>query len=110
MVIVRDNTLMISKGETLQTLFCLDRSGYELTGEELIKFNVKKTPSDDSIILQLTCGIDVLNNIVSVYATKEEISVLDVGIYYYDMLMTIRNARYTLMYPAQLIVREVCYE
>ncbi len=111
MVIVKDKTIMISKGETFTTLFELDTSGYVLTGNETITFNVKDEPDDATIRLTLACGIDTLNNIISVYGTKEEMAVLEAGIYFYDILMTLTSgARYTLTYPSKFIVREVCYE
>lgn len=111
MVIVRDTGIMVSKGETFQTLFELDKEGYTLTGTETITFNVKQRPSDSTVLLTLPCGIDVLNNIVSVYGTKEEMSVLDEGEYFYDLVMNLTTgARYTLIVPSPYIVKGVCYE
>lgn len=110
MVIIRDLTIMTSKGCTFLTLFKMDKNGYRLNGTETITFNVKKRPEDTDIILSLTCGIDVLNNIVSVYGTKEEMQI-DAGTYFYDVVMTLTSGtRYTLMFPSKFIVQEVCYE
>lgn len=111
MVIVKDTGIMISKGETFTTLFEMDKEGYLLTGTETIRFSVKSRPSDDNVLLRLPCGIDRLNNIVSVYGTKEQMSVLDEGNYFYDIVMTLPSgARYTLIYPSPFIVKGVCYE
>ena len=111
MIIVKDKTIMTSKGQTFTTLFEMDKSGYVLDGSETIKLNIKRNPEDTDILLTLPCGIDTLNNIISVYGTKEEMSVLPAGTYFYDILMTLTSgARYTLLYPSKLIVREVCYE
>ena len=111
MVIVRENGIMVSKGETFQTLFEMDKEGYVLTGNEVITFNVKQRPSDTNILLTLSCGIDTLNNIVAVYGTKGEMGVLDAGNYFYDIVMTLpTGARYTLIYPSPFIVKGVCYE
>ena len=111
MVIVRDTAIMVSKGETFQTLFELDKEGYKLTGAETIKFSVKARPSDKKILLTLACGIDRLNNIVSVYGSKQEMSALDEGDYFYDLVMTLSSgARYSLIYPSPFIVKGVCYE
>lgn len=111
MVIVKDNGIMVSKGETFQTLFEMDKEGYTLTGTETIKFSVKQRPSDTAILLVLPCGIDTLNNIVSVYGTKEQMGVLEAGNYFYDIVMTLTTgARYTLIYPSPFIVKGVCYE
>ena len=110
MVIVKDQTIMVSRGCTFTTLFQLDKSGYTLTGSETITFNVKKRPEDTSAVLRLPCGVDVLNNIVSVYATKTQMNI-DAGTYFYDIVMTLADGqRHTLMYPSKIIVREVCYE
>lgn len=110
MVIVKDQTIMVSKGCTFTTLFQLDKSGYTLTGEETITLNIKERPDDSSIVLSLPCGIDVLNNIVSVYGTKTEMQI-DAGTYFYDIVMNTTNGqRHTLLYPSKFIVREVCYE
>ena len=110
MVIVKDQTIMVSKGCTFTTLFEMDKSGYQLSGSETIMFNVKERPSDTSVILSLPCGIDILNNIVSVYATKEEMQI-EAGTYFYDAVMTLSSgARHTLMFPSKFIVQEVCYE
>lgn len=111
MVIVKDTGIMVSKGETFQTLFEMDKEGYTLTGNETITFSVKQRPSDTTILLTLPCGIDTLNNIISVYGTKEEMSVLDEGDYFYDIVMNLTSgARYTLIYPSPFIVKGVCYE
>lgn len=111
MVIVKETSIMVSKGETFTTLFELDKEGYTLTGTETIKFSVKSRPGDDSILLTLPCGIDTLNNIVSVYGTKEQMSVLNEGNYFYDIVMDLPSgARYTLIYPSPFIVKGVCYE
>ena len=111
MVIVKDLTIMVSKGETFQTLFEMDKSGYVLDGTETITFNVKERPENTDVLLSLPCGIDILNNIVSVYGTKTEMSKLGAGTYFYDVLMDLPSgARYTLTYPSKFIVREVCYE
>ena len=110
MVIVKDQTIMVSKGCTFITLFEMDKSGYQLSGSETIRFNVKERPTDANVILSLPCGIDVLNNIVSVYGTKTEMQ-LEAGTYFYDILMTLPSgARHTLMFPSKFIVQEVCYE
>ena len=111
MIIVKDKTIMTSKGQTFTTLFQMPEDGYVLDGSETIKLNVKRNPEDTDILLTLPCGIDKLNNIISVYGTKQEMSVLDAGTYFYDIVMNLTSgARYTLMYPARFIVREVCYE
>ena len=111
MVIVKDQTIMVSRGETFQTLFEMDKSGYVLDGTETITFNVKERPEDTTVVLSLPCGIDILNNIVSVYGTKTEMSKLNAGTYFYDVLMVLPSgARYTLTYSSKFIVREVCYE
>lgn len=111
MVIVKDQTIMVSKDCTFTTLFELDKSGYTLDGTETITFNVQKNPEDTTVLLSLPCGIDVLNNIISVYGTKTEMAVLAAGTYFYDIVMTLSSgARHTLMYPSKFIVREVCYE
>lgn len=111
MVIVKDTGIMVSKGETFQTLFELDKEGYTLTGTEVVRFNVKQRPSDTTVLLTLPCGIDVLNNIISVYGTKEKMSVLDAGDYFYDIVMELTTgARYTLIIPSPFIVKGVCYE
>lgn len=110
MVIVKDQTIMVSRGCTFTTLFQLDRSGYTLNGTETIQFNVKQRPDDTSIVLRLPCGIDVLNNIISVYGSKGQMQI-NAGTYFYDVVMTLTNGqRHTLMYPSKFIVREVCYE
>ena len=110
MVIVKDQTIMVSKGCTFTTLFQMDKSGYVLDGTETITFNIKERPEDTTVVLSLPCGIDTLNNIVSVYATKEEMQI-DAGTYFYDVLMVLNSdARYTLMFPSKFIVQEVCYE
>lgn len=110
MVIVRDQTIMVSKGCTFTTLFQLDKSGYTLDGTETITLNIKQRPSDTSVVRSLACGIDVLNNIVSVYATGTEMQ-LEAGTYFYDIVMRLTTgAVYTLMYPSKFIIREVCYE
>ena len=102
---------MVSKGETFQTLFEMDKEGYNLTGTETIRFNVKRRPSDDDVLLRLPCGIDTLNNVVSVYGTKEQMSVLDEGNYFYDVVMELTTgARYTLILASPFIVKGVCYE
>ena len=110
MVIVKDKTIMTSKGTTFTTLFDMDKSGYVLTGNETITFNVKKRPDDTNIVLRLPCGIDKLNNIISVYGTKTEMNI-EAGTYFYDILMSLPSgAKYTLVYPSPFIVKGVCYE
>ena len=110
MVIVKDQTIMVSKGCTFTTLFQLDKSGYVLNGTETITLNVKKRPEDTTVVLSLPCGIDVLNNIISVYATKEEMQI-EAGTCFYDVVMNLAGStRYTLMFPSKFIVQEVCYE
>ena len=111
MVIVKDNGIMVSKGETFQTLFEMDKEGYTLTGTETIKFSVKKRPNDTQVLLRLPCGIDKLNNVISVYGSKEQMNVLDAGEYFYDIVMNLQTgARYTLIIPSPFIVKGVCYE
>lgn len=111
MVIVKENGIMVSKGETFQTLFEMDEQGYKLTGTETIRFSVKQRPSDDDVLLMLPCGIDALNNVISVYGTKEQMSVLEEGNYFYDIVMNLTTgARYTLIIPSPFIVKGVCYE
>ena len=111
MVIIKDTGIMVSKGETFQTLFELDKEGYELKGTETVTFNVKERPSDTNILLTLGCGVDYLNNVISVYGSKTQMSVLNEGNYFYDIVMELTNgARYTLIYPSPFIVKGVCYE
>lgn len=110
MVIVKDKTIMVSKGTTFMTLFEMDKEGYVLTGYETILFSIKVRPEEDKVLRSFPCGIDKLNNIISVYATKEEMNI-DEGFYFYDIVMTLpTGARYTLVYPSPFIVKGVCYE
>ena len=111
MVIVKDKTIMVSKGDTFLTLFMLADDGYKLDGSESIKFSVKKQPDEISVFLSLICGIDTYNNIISVYGSKEKMSFLPAGNYFYDIVMNLKSgARHTLVYPSRFIVREVCHE
>lgn len=111
MIIVKEKTIMVSKGDTFNTLFYVDPDkGYKFDGTETITFNIKERTDDTgSPLVSIRCGIDTLNNIISVYATKTEMAVLGEGNYLYDLVMDKNGVRITLLYPAKFIVKGVVH-
>ncbi len=109
MITVKGKTLMISANDTFMTLF--QAYGALLDGTETIYFNINAEPNGSAPIKRIPCGIDRLNNIISIYATKSEMSVLEAGkTYWYDLTMDTPNGLHmTLIYPSKLIVREVMH-
>ena len=105
MIIVKDKSIMCSHGDTFITLFHL--KGLELKDGDSAVFTVKK---DIEALLSLPCGIDTLNNVISVFGTAQEMSVLAEGTYWYDLYInTAGGAHTTLVYPNKFIVRRTVH-
>ncbi|WP_026765561.1 hypothetical protein [Selenomonas ruminantium] len=110
MITIKDKTIMVNQGDTFTTLFYLDKDGYVLDGTETIKFSIKEKVSDTNSVLVLICGIDTLNNVISVYGTAAEMRSLREGIYWYDISMTTRSGFHmTLLYSSKFIVRGISH-
>ena len=93
MIIVKEKTIMCSRGDTFITLFYV--KGLVLT-------------ENDRAVLP--CGIDTLNNVISVFGTAQEMSVLAEGTYWYDLYVdTASGAHTTLVYPNKFIVRRTVH-
>ncbi len=104
MIIVKGKTIMCSRGDTFITLFYV--KGLTLTENDRSFFTVKEEIHSQQPILTLPCGIDTLNNVISVFGTAQEMSVLAEGEYWYDLYVnTSGGAHTTLVYPSRLIVR-----
>lgn len=109
MITVKGKTLMVSARDTLLTFFKVH--GAALDGSETIYFNINEEPDGSKLVKRIACGIDTLNNIICVYAPKEEMAVLKGGwTYWYDMTMdTPQGMHMTLIYPSRFVVREVMH-
>ena len=110
MITIKDKTIMVNQGDTFTTLFYLDNDGYVLDGTETIKFSIKENLSDASAVLEIVCGIDTLNNVISVYSTATEMRSLSEGTYWYDISMTTSSGFHmTLLYPSKFIVKGISH-
>lgn len=108
MIIVKDKSIMCSHGDTFITLFHL--KGLELKDGDSAVFTVKKDIEGRQVLLSLPCGIDTLNNVISVFGTAQEMSVLAEGTYWYDLYInTEGGAHTTLVYPNKFIVRRTVH-
>ena len=104
MIIVKEKTIMCSRGDTFITLFYV--KGLVLNENDTAVFTVKDDLGSRQPLLTLPCGIDTLNNIVSVVGSAQEMSVLPEGVFWYDLYLdTANGAHTTLVYPSKLIVR-----
>ena len=70
MIIVKEKTIMCSRGDTFITLFYV--KGLVLTENDRAVFTVKKDIEGRQTLLSLPCGIDTLNNVISVFGTAQE--------------------------------------
>ena len=108
MIIVKDKDIMCSRGDTFITLFHL--KGMQLTANDSAVFTVKSDLDRSQVLLSLSCGIDTDNNVITVYGTANEMSVLPAGRYWYDLYVNTANgAHTTLLYPNRFIVRETVH-
>ena len=95
-------------GDTFITLFYV--KGLVLTENDRAVFTVKKDIEGRQTLLSLPCGIDTLNNVISVFGTAQEMSVLAEGTYWYDLYVdTASGAHTTLVYPNKFIVRRTVH-
>ncbi|MBQ2223011.1 MAG: hypothetical protein II421_06375 [Bacteroidales bacterium] len=109
MIIVKEKTIMCSRGDTFITLFYV--KGLVLTENDRAVFTVKKDIEGRQTLLSLPCGIDTLNNVISVFGTAQEMSVLAEGTYWYDLYVdTAGGAHTTLVYPNKFIVRRTVHD
>ena len=90
MIIVKEKTIMCSRGDTFITLFYV--KGLVLTENDRAVFTVKKDIEGRQTLLSLPCGIDTLNNVISVFGTAQE-----------------SGAHTTLVYPNKFIVRRTVH-
>ncbi len=108
MIIVKEKTIMCSRGDTFITLFYV--KGLVLTENDRAVFTVKKDIEGRQTLLSLPCGIDTLNNVISVFGTAQEMNVLAEGTYWYDLYVdTASGAHTTLVYPNKFIVRRTVH-
>lgn len=74
------------KGDSFYTYFQI--KGYKIKGDETITLSIRKDFSDSSeVLVTHKCDIDERNNIILAYIPKEKMSILNVGEYYYDIVM-----------------------
>ena len=109
MITIQDKSITVSQGDTFTTLFQLNSNGYKLSGTETVYFGIKINLDDTTPILSVACGLDVLNNIISVYIPKTTMSTLLAGNYFYDIVLNNGDMRMSLLYSSPFIIKEVCH-
>ena len=99
-----DGSIRISHGDTLNISFQLQ--GYEVQEGDVFVFTVKKTPSDDEILIRLECVVEE-DKLLTVIVGKDDMKTLEIGKKYYDVCVLQGIIKNTLMFPKKLVIAEV---